>query len=199
MSRKIGFTQNSDSLEVADEKESNKKSLKNQVGKLMMVGAAVIGLASCNNIFNSEDKKDSPKVETSQKEEAKKEETKKATQQPEPYKPAPIIVGKEAIEKYGDELIGIFNNEINNTKENAVFKSEFAIKDENTLMMSVDIGSTAKAFGLTEEAAKQGIIEGASAYSVYLQRFNNRIHNGKGQNLSLQVTDKHGNLITEVK
>lgn len=91
-------------------------------------------------------------------------------------------------------IIQKFNEEINSTEENKIFRSEFKIGTK-ALLMIVDVDHAAEHFGVTTEVARLGIVQGSGNYRGYLERFRNTEGNG---NKVLHIVDKDGKIISEV-
>jgi len=199
MTRKqIGFTLDKTD-EVKTVEEAPKRSLKGQA-LFAMVPLVLIGGFVGTIVKGSFDRQEERAIEKAKTEQVVVTETKKI----EPLKvSAPkaeeSIVGNEAVKLYGENLVSIFNKELQSTKENDIFKSEFNIKDERTLRMVVDTESASNYFGKPEETVNLGISQGADAYRIYLQRFNNRIWNGKGEGLKLEIVNTRGDNLRTVE
>lgn len=189
----IGFTQEDKLTKVEEPKK------KSPFKRVALAGAIVLFAGwRLTVMFGDEEvtpvKETTPKVEQVQ-EETKKDQPEKEVQ---PSKPVVEEWGQPKLDIYGEQLMGVFNAEINSTKENIIFRSSFSYADAYTLIMKVDITNVMNISGSSEGVVELGITQGAEAYKPYLQRFNNRIWNGKGAGLVLKVQNLQGKTITEV-
>ncbi|WKV24061.1 hypothetical protein PSYJYH_000026 [Bacillus phage PSYJ-YH] len=201
MANKIGFTDIKEDT-IKKVREDIPVTLRNSTGKsLMIIGGILLSITLTGKFVTAwvgdSTPKEAVKVETvSEKtvqEKPKEVVTPKQEQPTQKY-----IVGDEAVKLHGDQLMSFFNGEIESSEYNVYFKGNFSIVDSKTLNMSVDIGNASKLMNTSEYNTRKGIQMGADSYRSYLKRFDNRIWNGKGENLSLQIVDEHGTLITEV-
>ena len=206
MSRKIGFTQESNIDEIkSNEKPKKKFQFQSLVG-ISLTGALLFGVYTVVDDFvdyRAEEAKERAQISKENDEKQAQKEKEKAEK-------------RELTDKYYDDkslkqmaqqhvsqsvntsqysVIREFNKEINSTEENKIFRSEFKIGTESLLMI-VDVENASKHFGVTEEVARLGIVQGSGNYRVYLERF--RLTEGNG-NKVLHIVDKNGKIISEVQ
>lgn len=91
-------------------------------------------------------------------------------------------------------IVDTFNKEIQSTPENNIFDFKFSSKG-GQLYLTVDVDKASEHFGVDETTTKLGISQGSDVYVSYVNRFNTK----ENKNSSLQIVDKHGKLIVEVK
>ncbi|AXF39868.1 hypothetical protein BMBphi_gp020 [Bacillus phage vB_BthS_BMBphi] len=91
-------------------------------------------------------------------------------------------------------IVDTFNKEIKSTPEYSIFGFEFSSKG-GQLYLTVDVDKASQHFGVDETTTKLGISQGSDVYVSYVNRFNAK----ENKNSSLQIVDKHGKLIVEVK
>lgn len=183
----IGFMQEDKLTKVEEPKK------KSPFKRVALAGAIVLFAGwRLTVMFGDEEYK--PVKETTPKVEQVQEETKKD----QPKKEVAEEWGQPKLDIYGEQLMSVFNAEINSTKENIIFRSSFSYVDAYTLIMKVDTTNVMNISGSSEGVVELGITQGADAYKPYLQRFNNRIWNGKGAGLVLKVQNLQGKTITEV-
>lgn len=203
----MGFTlDKTDEVKPSEEVQAPKqqRSLKGlviQAGVMVTLTVGFFGYMYSSHVDRVDKMNEHSKAKTEQvvvTETKKTEPLQVAQQSATPVKVDTIIIGDEAVKLYGDQLMSLFNKEINSVSENEIFKSSFSVESPKVLIMKVDTANAMKAFGQTEEVINLGISQGADAYRSYLQRFNNRIWNGKGEGLSLKVVNLKGETIREV-
>lgn len=206
MSRKIGFNQESNIDEIKSNEEPKKKFQFQSLVGISLTGVLLFGVYMVVDDFvdyRTEEAKESAQIRKENDEKRARKEKEKADK-------------KELADKYYEDkslkqmaqqhvaqtvntsqysVIREFNKEINSTEENKIFRSEFKIGTE-ALLMVVDVENAAAHFGVTEEVARLGIVQGSGNYRVYLERF--RLTEGNG-NKVLHIVDKNGKIISDVQ
>lgn len=204
MSRKIGITQESNLDEIkSDEKPKKKFQFQSLVG-ISLTGAILFGVFTVVDDFvdyRAEEAKERAQIskendeKQAQKEKDEKREIADKYYNDKSLKQMAQQHVSQSVNTSQYSVIREFNKEVNSTEENKIFRSEFKIGTE-ALLMVVDVENAAAHFGVTEEVARLGIVQGSGNYRVYLERF--RLTEGNG-NKVLHIVDKNGRIISEVQ
>lgn len=205
MKNQMGFTAE---LKKTDEIAPVEKK-KVSTWKQMLIGGGVIltlvgGIGSCtiNLISEREAKKEQLSAEYAQekslkdasKAEKKASETSMAEWKENGRITKEMTNGTAISRVKSVSIVDTFNKEIQSTPENSIFDFKFSSKG-GQLYLTVDVDKASEHFGVDETTTKLGISQGSDVYVSYVNRFNAK----ENKNSSLQIVDKHGKLIVEVK
>lgn len=205
MTKQIGFTAKINKPDEISTTEKKKPSALKQI----LIGGGVIltligGIGSCtvNLISEREAKKEQLSAEYAQEKslkDASKAEKKDSDPTMAEWKENGRITkemtnGTAISRDKSVSIVDTFNKEIQSTPENSIFDFKFISKG-GQLYLTVAVDKASQHFGVDETTTKLGISQGSDVYVSYVNRFNAK----ENKNSSLQIVDKHGKLIVEVK